>query len=140
MPNRQKLVNAAKAILARIKGRDVQVFDVQTQSVHNIDEIKALKAALRHFIDHCDRNFTVMQVIDAGKLSIEPGDSPESILQEAANAMDSNDSTQIIGGDILFKATDGRWYTVVIESHIALADAKMVKELTAPAVRDKKRQ
>lgn len=131
--NQQLLVNDAKTILDRIKGREMQVFDVQTQAVHTEAEIMALRAALRCFIDNNDRDFKVEHVIESGNLNIEPEDSCANILQEAANALDDSESSEIVGGGILFKGTNGKWYTVVVEAQIALADPKFVKEKLAAA-------
>ena len=128
MPNpTKKTISAAKAILSRISAKDMQVFDVQCQSVHDADEIKALKAVLKSYIDRFDQDWKVEAVVEPGNLSIEPGDAPANVLQEAANAMDAAETTEIVGGSILFKGTNGRWYTVVVESHIAPADPKFVK-------------
>lgn len=129
MPSRnQRLASDAKAILDRIKGRGMQVFDVQTQAVHSEAEIAALRAALRSFIDNNDRDFKVEKVVEAGNLNIEAEDSCTSVLQEAANALESNESSEIVGGGILFKGTNGRWYTVVVEAIVAPADPRFVKE------------
>lgn len=46
------IVDSAKEIFERIKGRDMQVFDVKTQVVHSEFEVKVLRAALRYFVEH----------------------------------------------------------------------------------------
>jgi hypothetical protein len=128
MPNKQKLVNPAKAILARIKN-DTQVFDVQTQSVHNADEIKALKQALQHYIDRNDQDWKVAIVGDEGNIEINEGDSPGDIQKGAARAMEAAKASGIVGSGILFRADNGNWYTVALECCIKPADPKMVKKL-----------
>lgn len=131
----EEVVNAAKTILDRIKGRDMQVFDVKTQAVHSQLEINALRAALRHFIEYKDRDFKVKHVVNAGQLNIKAGDTVPAVLQQAADMMESHETSEIIGGDILFLGTNGRWYTVVLESYVAPASRAMVKELVPAPVK-----
>jgi hypothetical protein len=120
---RQKLVHDAMVIYDRIKD-DTQIFDVKTQSVHTDEEVRALKAALKFFIESCDRDFKVSVVANAGRLNIRPGDSPESVLQQVSDSMQGVDQAD----GILFKGSNGRWYTVALEQYIIPAPASLVKE------------
>lgn len=124
--NRQLDVNAAKAIYERIK-RDTQIFDVKNGSAHTDEEVVALKAALKHFIDYCDRDFKVKQVVMSGKLDIQPGDAHANVAQSAEKIMDDNEVTALFGGPILFKGTNGKWYTVLLESYVAPVSPKFAK-------------
>lgn len=69
----------------------------------------------------------VVEVVEAGNLNIQKGDLFEDIIAEGANALDSNEATEIVGGGILLKGNDGKWYTVTVEVCIDEASKDFVK-------------
>ena len=68
---------------------------------------------------------------------IEPGEIPKDavnvprILAEAANLLDGSEAHEILGGGILFKGKDGKFYTVTVEAVVGRASKGFVKDTLA---------
>jgi hypothetical protein len=54
----------------------------------------------------------------------------ESILEQCGRLLDKNGVYDILG-DVLFQATNGKYYTVTVEAVIAQANPEFVKEVLA---------
>jgi hypothetical protein len=76
------------------------------------------------------KNLKVKEWIERGNLPKEVDDT-DSILCESGELMESSNACEILGGRILFEGTDGKYYTVTVETVIALAHPAWVKEVLA---------
>ncbi len=121
-------VKIAKALLER---KIIVAPNIATcaKEVVRIDDV--VRRALRSFVQHNDSDFKVAEVVNVGDLEIGIGDTPRKVLLETSAAMDSGEVTQAIGNDILFKGTNGVWYTIALESRIVPADPKWVRDALA---------
>jgi hypothetical protein len=76
---------------------------------------------------------TVAEVLRAGELDIKPGHTFVDIIEMAGECLDANSSWEICG-NVLFKGSDGRFYSGNVEFEIGEASAEYVKsELAALA-------
>ena len=73
------------------------------------------------------KNLKVAKWIDAGNIS-ERAKTQKEILNECGDLLDGCESHEILGGPILFKATNGRHYTVTVEAVISEASKGFVKD------------
>jgi hypothetical protein len=68
--------------------------------------------------------------IEAGELSVS-AKTEKAIIEECANALDRVEATEILGGGILFRATNGRYYTITVEAVIGEASKEFVRDTLA---------
>jgi hypothetical protein len=54
----------------------------------------------------------------------------EQILEQCGRALDANCAYDILG-DVLFQATDGKYYTVTVEAVVSPANPEYVKDILA---------
>ena len=72
----------------------------------------------------------VKEWIEAGEL--DPANAEmEDVIEDCANLMDRCEATEILGGGILFKGTDDKYYTITIEAVVGEASPEFVKETLA---------
>ncbi len=70
---------------------------------------------------------TVAEIASDGELAITKGMSIDKVLELCGNNLDACNSWDI-QGQILFKGSDGEWYTITTESTVSLANPEWVKE------------
>jgi len=70
----------------------------------------------------------VAKVISEGELEIKPGTKQADIIQQAGNALDRCESGEIMG-DVCFKATNGKFYSVFVEALIEEVDKSLKDEI-----------
>ena len=75
---------------------------------------------------------TVAEVIEEGELSLKPGMTLDQVLEGCSGNLDSACSWEI-QGQILFKGSDGKWYTITTESIIGEANPAFVETVLEDA-------
>jgi hypothetical protein len=69
----------------------------------------------------------VKEWIRTGELSGEPK-TQAAIIDQCCACLDGAEATEIIG-EVLFKATDGKYYTVTVEAVIGEASKEFVQDI-----------
>lgn len=75
-------------------------------------------------------DMTVAEIIQDGEIALTKGMTVDEILEMCCDNLDSACSWEI-QGQILFKGSDGKWYTITTESIIAEANPDFVKDVLA---------
>lgn len=75
-------------------------------------------------------DMTVAEIVEDGEVALEEGMSVDKILELCGENLDACCSWDI-QGQILFKGSDGKWYTITTESTIDLAAPEFVSEVLA---------
>ena len=70
----------------------------------------------------------VAKVISPGELDIKPGTKQADIIKEAGYALDRCETGEIMG-DVCFKATNGKFYSVFVEALIEEVDKSHADEI-----------
>jgi hypothetical protein len=73
------------------------------------------------------RYLTVKEWITSGELNPKHK-KLASIIEDCAGLMDASCAADILGGGILFKATDGKYYTITVEAIVSEASDWFVKD------------
>lgn len=75
-------------------------------------------------------DMTVAEIVADGEVALKEGMTVDQILEECCGNLDSACSWEI-QGQVLFKGSDGKWYTITTESIIGLATPEFVKDTLA---------
>lgn len=75
-------------------------------------------------------DMTVAEIVQDGEVPLAEGMGVDEILVLCGNNLDAACSWDI-QGQILFKGSDGEWYTITTESIIGIANPEFVKETLA---------
>ena len=81
------------------------------------------------------KKIEVKEWIEKGEFEGNERDE-DDIIDAACNALDSYNTTEILG-PVLFKATNGKYYTVVVEAIIVEASKDFVKDRRRPRRRSR---
>ena len=73
------------------------------------------------------KTIKVKEWIRTGELSGEPK-TQAAIIDQCCNLLDGACSHDIIG-EVLFKATDGKYYTITVEAEIGEASKEFVQDI-----------
>ena len=118
----QQILDTAACIV-----RSGQFFDPPTTEekivIRNAKEIKRLaEQALRP-----PRPLKVKKWLRTGELS-RSNKTQAALIEECGRALDKNNACDILG-DVLFLATDGKYYVITVEALIQEANMEYVKDL-----------
>lgn len=72
-------------------------------------------------------DMTVAEIVQDGELALKEGMTVDEILELCGNNLDACESHEI-QGQILFKGSDGKWYTITTESIIGEATTQFVQD------------
>ena len=64
----------------------------------------------------------------------------KSILEDCGRLLDSAYSHEILGGDVLFEGTDGKYYVITVEAVIGVANPEYVKDVQDEIIQEKQDQ
>jgi len=71
-------------------------------------------------------DLVVVEVVQSGEIKLDPGMTLDEVMEQCGANLDAACSWDI-QGQILFKGSDGEWYTITTESTIARATDEFVK-------------
>ena len=75
----------------------------------------------------------VKEWIESGELNPK-NKRMKAIIEDCAGLMDGSCACDILGGGILFKATNGKYYTITVEAIVGEASTAFVKDTLAEMV------
>ena len=75
-----------------------------------------------------NEKIVVEKVYEEGELALEKGMKVGQIISQLGELLDDSNASDISGGGILFKATNGKFYTITVEALISEANPDFVKE------------
>lgn len=75
-------------------------------------------------------DMTIVEIIEEGNLELKVGMNIDEILKLCGNNLDAACSWDI-QGQIVFKGSDGKWYTITTESIIGEANSEFVENVLA---------
>jgi len=75
-----------------------------------------------------NEDMTVTRVVCEGEINLSRGMTVDQILESCGRNLDSANSWDI-QGQILFKGSDGEWYTITTESTISIASPEFVNSI-----------
>jgi len=73
-------------------------------------------------------DMTVAEVVSEGEINLARGMTVDQILESCGRNLDSANSWDI-QGVVLFKGSDGEWYTITTESMISIASTEFVDSI-----------
>ena len=78
------------------------------------------------------RTLKVAKWIESGRIG-DDARTQEDILEACGGLLDDAESHEIIGGGVLFRATNGRHYIVTVEAVISEASEDLVRDALSEA-------
>lgn len=75
-------------------------------------------------------NVTVAEIVQDGEIALKEGMTVDQIIEACCGNLNAACSWDI-QGQILFKGSDGKWYTITTESIIGEANPEFVEEILA---------
>ena len=123
----KKTVRTAKDMLVSLTGV-TQTFDAKNVLIKSVEHIKVIRQALFWFIRENDFDWKVAEIVNAGELHLENGNTAGDIIAEAAGALDKSEAGEIVGPQVMFKATNGKHYTVEVQARIVECSPAWVRK------------
>ena len=126
----KKTVRMAKEMLEGLVGVTL-TDDAKDAVIKSPAHVKVIRQALFWFARENDFDWSIAEVVDAGELNLEKGNSAGDIIEEAAGALDKSEAGEIVGPQVLFKATNGKHYSVEVQARIVECSPAWVRDVLA---------
>ena len=92
------------------------------------EDLRQAEGYLRTELEADREPVRVEEVLKRGELEIEPGHTLEEIVEMSCPYLDNANTWDIVG-EVLFKGTDGQYYTGTVEFTMGIANSSYVEDV-----------